>query len=51
MMAANTYTINSSTVLDMRFGYLHWGYARTPGNLGIYLVQSLGLPHMPYGEI
>jgi hypothetical protein len=24
VMAANTYTINSSTVLDMRFGYLHW---------------------------
>ena len=51
VMAANTYTINSSTVLDMRFGYLHWDYDRTPGNLGINLVQSFGLPQTPYGEI
>ena len=51
VMAANTYTINSSTVLDMRFGYLHWDYDRTPGNLGINLVQSFGLPKTPYGEI
>ena len=48
VMAANTYTINSSTVLDMRFGYLHWDYDRTPGNLGINLVQSFGLPQTPY---
>jgi hypothetical protein len=51
VMAANTYTINSSTVLDTRFGYLHWAYDRTPGNLGINLVQSFGLPGTPYGEI
>jgi hypothetical protein len=51
VMAANTYTINSSTVLDMRFGYLHWAYDRTPGNLGINLVQTFGLPTTPYGEI
>ena len=51
VMAANTYTINSSTVLDTRFGYLHWDYDRTPGNLGINLVQSFGLPRTPYGEI
>src|SRR5688572_7789899 len=51
VMAANTYTINSSTVLDMRFGYLHWAYDRTPGNLGINLVQGFGLPRTPYGEI
>ena len=51
VMAANTYTINSSTVLDMRFGYLHWDYDRTPGNLGINLVQTFGLPTTPYGEI
>jgi hypothetical protein len=50
VMAANTYTLNSSTVLDMRFGYLHWDYDRTPGNLGINL-QSFGLPKTPYGEI
>jgi outer membrane receptor protein involved in Fe transport len=51
VMAANTYTINSSTVLDMRFGYLHWAYDRIPGNLGINLVQGFGLPQTPYGEI
>ena len=51
MMAANTYTINSNTVLDVRFGYLHWAYDRTPGNLGINLVQTFGLPKTPYGEI
>src|SRR5918999_3166852 len=50
VMAANTYTINSSTVLDTRFGYLQWDYDRTPGNLGINLVQSFGLPKTPYGE-
>ena len=51
VMAANTRTINSSTVLDVRFGYLHWDYDRTPGNLGVNLTQTLGLPKTPYGEI
>ena len=50
-MAANTYTLNSSTVLDVRFGYLHWDYDRTPGNLGINLTQTFLLPETPYGEI
>jgi hypothetical protein len=50
-MAADTYTLNSSTVLDVRFGYLHWDYDRTPGNLGINLTQSFGLPTVPYGQI
>jgi outer membrane receptor protein involved in Fe transport len=51
IMAANTYTLNASTVLDVRFGYLHWDYDRTPGNLGINLVESFGLAPTPYGEI
>jgi hypothetical protein len=51
MMAAHTYTLNSRTVLDVRFGYLHWDYDRTPGNMGTNLVQTLGLPKTPYGEI
>lgn len=51
VMAASTRTLNASTVLDVRFGYLHWDYDRTPGNLGVNLVQTLGLPQMPYGEI
>src|SRR4030095_15953918 len=41
--AAHTYPLNSRTVLDVRFGYLHWDYDRTPGNLGVNLVQTLGL--------
>jgi hypothetical protein len=51
VMAANTYTLSSSTVLDVRFGFLHWDYDRIPGNLGINLVQTFGLAKTPYGEI
>ena len=35
---------NSTTVLDVRFGVLHWDYDRTPGNLGTNLVSTFGLP-------
>ena len=51
MMAAHTYTLNASTVLDVRFGFLRWDYDRTPGNLGINLTQTFGLPTTPYGQI
>jgi len=51
MMAAHTYTLNASTVMDVRFGFLRWDYDRTPGNLGINLTQTFGLPTTPYGEI
>jgi Carboxypeptidase regulatory-like domain len=51
VMAAHTYTLNSRTVLDVRFGFLHWDYDRIPGNLGIDLMQTFGLPKTPYGEI
>ena len=48
---ANTYSLSGSTVFDVRFGFLHWDYDRTPGNLGIDLGQTFGLPRTPYGEI
>ncbi len=51
VMAAHTYTINPSSVLDVRFGFLRWDYDRTPGNLGIGLPQTFGLPTTPYGQI
>ena len=50
-MVADTHTFNSSTVLDVRFGMIRWDYDRTPGNLGIDLVSTFGLPKTPYGEI
>src|SRR5918994_997012 len=50
-MVANTHTFNSSTVLDVRFGFLRWDYDRVPGNIGINLVQTFGLPTVPYGQI
>ena len=51
VMVADTHTFNTSTVLDVRFGFIRWDYDRTPGNLGIDLVSTFGLPKTPYGEI
>ncbi len=51
VMAADTYTFNSSTVLDVRFGMMRWDYDRTPGNLGTDPVATFGLPVVPYGQI
>ncbi len=51
VMVADTYTFNSSTVLDVRFGMMRWDYDRTPGNLGTDLVSTFGLPVTPYGQI
>jgi carboxypeptidase family protein len=51
VMIADTLTLNSSTVVDVRFGLLHWDYDRTPGNLGTDLVSTFGLPLVPYGQI
>ena len=51
VMIADTLTLNSTTVVDVRFGLLHWDYDRTPGNLGINLVSNFGLPTVPYGQI
>ena len=51
VMAADTYSFNSSTVLDVRFGMMRWDYDRTPGNLGTDPVATFGLPVVPYGQI
>ncbi|HEY6615389.1 MAG TPA: TonB-dependent receptor, partial [Vicinamibacterales bacterium] len=51
VMAADTYSFNSSTVLDVRFGMMRWDYDRTPGNLGTDPVSTFGLPVVPYGQI
>jgi hypothetical protein len=51
VMAAHTYTFNSSTVMDVRFGVMRWDYDRTPGNLGTDPVATFGLPVVPYGQI
>jgi hypothetical protein len=51
VMLANTWTMSSSTVFDVRFGFLRWDYDREPGNLGINLTQTFGFPQTPYGEI
>ena len=51
VMVADTYTFNSSTVLDVRFGLMRWDYDRTPGNLGTDPVSTFGLPVVPYGQI
>ena len=47
---ADTHTFSSSTVLDVRFGFIRWDYDRTPGNLGIVLVSAFGLRKTSYGE-
>ncbi|MCC7123661.1 MAG: TonB-dependent receptor [Acidobacteria bacterium] len=51
VMLANTWTLNSSTVFDVRLGFLRWDYDREPGNLGINLTQTFGFPQTPYGQI
>jgi Carboxypeptidase regulatory-like domain/TonB-dependent Receptor Plug Domain len=51
VMVVHTHTFNSSMLLDVRFGLTRWDYDRSPGNLGIDLVSTFGLPQTPYGEI
>ncbi|MEO7273372.1 MAG: TonB-dependent receptor [Vicinamibacterales bacterium] len=51
VMVADTLTLNSTTVVDVRFGMLRWDYDRTPGNLGVNLVSTFGFPTVPYGQI
>ncbi|MGE0407221.1 MAG: TonB-dependent receptor, partial [Candidatus Korobacteraceae bacterium] len=48
---ADTWTINPTTVLDVRVGFMRWDYDRTPGHTGIDLPATFGLPASPYGEI
>ena len=51
MMLADTLTLNSTSVVDVRFGFLRWDYDRTPGNMGTDLVSTFGFPTVPYGQI
>ena len=46
----DTFTINPTTVLDVRLGYMRWNYQRTPGNLGIDIPANFGLPAV-YGQL
>jgi hypothetical protein len=41
---ADTYTLSASTIFDVRIGFMRWFYDRTPGNLGINIPQTFGLP-------
>jgi hypothetical protein len=41
---ADTYSLSPTTILDVRLGFMRWFYARTPGNLGISLSKTFGLP-------
>lgn len=41
---ADTYTLNPTTILDVRLGFMRWFYNRTPGNLGVNIPQTFGLP-------
>jgi hypothetical protein len=50
-IVAGTHTFNTSTVLDVRLGFVRWDYDRTPGNLGTNPASAFGLPETPYGEI
>src|SRR5262249_26407137 len=40
----DTYTLNPTTILDVRLGFMRWFYQRTPGNLGISPAKTFGLP-------
>ena len=40
----DTYSLNATTVLDVRLGFMRWFYQRTPGNLGILPGKTFGLP-------
>ncbi len=50
-MIADTYTINPTTVFDIRLGFMRWDYDRTPGHTGIDIPATFGLPQNPYGQI
>ena len=40
----DTYSLGATTILDARLGFMRWFYQRTPGNLGVGLSQTFGLP-------
>ena len=40
----DTYTLNPTTIVDVRAGYTRWFYDRTPGTLGVDIPKVTGLP-------
>jgi hypothetical protein len=41
---ADTYSINQTTIFDIRLGFTRWVYDRTPGTAGIDIPKATGLP-------
>ena len=41
---ADTYSINPTTIFDIRLGFTRWIYDRTPGTKGIDIPEATGLP-------
>jgi hypothetical protein len=41
---ADTYSINPTTIFDIRLGFTRWAYDRTPGTTGINIPNATGLP-------
>ncbi len=44
IVLADTYSINQTTIFDVRLGYTRWNYDRTPGTTGIDVPKATGLP-------
>jgi len=49
-LLADTYSINPTTIFDIRLGFLRWDYNRLPGTLGIDIPKTFGLPSY-FGQI
>ncbi|MCU1329799.1 MAG: TonB-dependent receptor, plug, partial [Bryobacterales bacterium] len=43
-VVSHTWSINPTTVFDVRLGFTRWAYDRTPGTLGIDIPTATGLP-------
>jgi hypothetical protein len=50
-VVADTYAFNATTVLDLRVGFMRWFYDRIPGNVGIDISGTFGLPSDPFGQL
>ncbi|MFB3778987.1 MAG: carboxypeptidase regulatory-like domain-containing protein [Bryobacteraceae bacterium] len=42
---ADTYSLNQTTIFDIRLGFTRWFYDRTPGTAGIDIPEATGLPN------
>src|SRR5262249_28324036 len=47
---ADTYSLNPTTIVDVRAGFMRWWYHRLPGNLSTDLGKTFGLPSS-YGTL